>query len=56
MIKGVHLTLKPFPEDIVTPTFKVKRNIAAKIYAKEIKEAYERGEEEAAEALREARL
>ncbi|OWZ69605.1 hypothetical protein AYX14_04995 [Cryptococcus neoformans] len=56
MIKGVHLTLKPFPEDIVTPTFKVKRNIAAKIYAKEIEEAYERGEEEAAEALREARL
>ncbi|KIR56036.1 long-chain acyl-CoA synthetase [Cryptococcus gattii Ru294] len=56
MIKGVHLTLTPFPEDIVTPTFKIKRNIAAKIYAREIEEAYGRGEEEAAEALREARL
>ncbi|KIR30588.1 long-chain acyl-CoA synthetase [Cryptococcus deuterogattii LA55] len=56
MIKGLHLTLTPFPEDIVTPTFKIKRNIAAKIYAREIEEAYGRGEEEAAEALREARL
>lgn len=56
MIKGVHLTLTPFPEDIVTPTFKIKRNIAGKIYAREIEEAYGRGEEEAAEALREARL
>jgi long-chain acyl-CoA synthetase len=25
MIKGVHLTLSQFPEDIMTPTLKVKR-------------------------------
>jgi hypothetical protein len=25
MIKGVHLTLSPFPEDVITPTLKIKR-------------------------------
>ncbi|RSH90393.1 hypothetical protein EHS25_000998 [Saitozyma podzolica] len=40
VIKGVHLTLSPFPEDVVTPTLKIKRNIAAKKYRKEIDAAY----------------
>ncbi|WVF70999.1 hypothetical protein IAT40_005795 [Kwoniella sp. CBS 6097] len=40
MIKGIHLTLDPFPEDIITPTFKIKRNVAAKRFSKEIEAAY----------------
>lgn len=39
-IKGVHLTLSPFPEEILTPTFKVKRNVAAKKYKPEIDAIY----------------
>jgi hypothetical protein len=27
VIKGVHLTLSPFPEDVVTPTLKIKRYV-----------------------------
>jgi long-chain acyl-CoA synthetase len=27
MIKGVHLTMSPLPDDVVTPTFKVKRSV-----------------------------
>ncbi|WVQ85698.1 hypothetical protein IAT38_007864 [Cryptococcus sp. DSM 104549] len=55
-IKGIHLTLEPFPEDIVTPTFKIKRNIAAKHYQEEIEAAYKRGEGEANEAIKDAKL
>jgi long-chain acyl-CoA synthetase len=25
MVKGVHLTMMPLPEDVLTPTFKIKR-------------------------------
>ncbi|WWC88193.1 uncharacterized protein L201_003098 [Kwoniella dendrophila CBS 6074] len=44
MIKGIHLTLEPFGEDIMTPTFKIKRNIAAKKFNKEIEIAYQEAE------------
>ncbi|WVQ65243.1 uncharacterized protein L199_003416 [Kwoniella botswanensis] len=44
MIKGVHLTLAPFPEDIMTPTLKIKRNVAAKKFNKEIDAAYKEAE------------
>ncbi|TYJ55760.1 hypothetical protein B9479_003537 [Cryptococcus floricola] len=55
-IKGIYLTVQPFSEDIMTPTFKIKRNIAAKRYSREIEEVYERGEGEGNEALKEAKL
>ncbi|WVO13079.1 hypothetical protein L204_100689 [Cryptococcus depauperatus] len=55
-IKGLHLTLKPFSEEIITPTFKFKRNIAAKIYSNEIEGAYRRGPQEAANARKGAKL
>jgi long-chain acyl-CoA synthetase len=44
MIKGVYLTVKPFPEHTLTPTLKVKRNVAAKQYKSEIDAAYEESE------------
>ncbi|WWD18202.1 hypothetical protein CI109_102652 [Kwoniella shandongensis] len=43
-IKGIHLTLEPFPEDVLTPTFKIKRNVAAKRFSKEIDAAYAESE------------
>ncbi|WRT65995.1 uncharacterized protein IL334_002946 [Kwoniella shivajii] len=43
-IKGVHLTLAPFPDEVMTPTLKIKRNVAAKKYSKEIEEAYQEAE------------
>lgn len=61
MIKGVHLTLAPFPDDVVTPTFKIKRsaycrsfvwpkltdsNLAAKKFKREIDAAYDEAESE----------
>lgn len=41
-IKFVHLTLEPFSQDndVLTPTMKIKRNIAKKVFEKEIKELY----------------
>jgi long-chain acyl-CoA synthetase len=41
-IKQIHLTLDPFTieNDILTPTMKIKRNIARKIFDKEIAEMY----------------
>ncbi|RXK42618.1 long-chain acyl-CoA synthetase [Tremella mesenterica] len=44
-IKGVHLTLTPFPDDLITPTLKVKRSVAAKWFKKEIDQAYRDSEE-----------
>jgi len=44
MIKGVHLTIKPFAEEVLTPTLKVKRAVAAKKYKKEIDQAYKESE------------
>ncbi|WVW80476.1 hypothetical protein I302_102458 [Kwoniella bestiolae CBS 10118] len=44
MIKGIHLTVQPFPEEIMTPTFKVKRNVAAKRFNQEIEQAYKEAE------------
>ncbi|WVQ85695.1 hypothetical protein IAT38_007861 [Cryptococcus sp. DSM 104549] len=55
MIKGLHLTLQPFPEHIVTPTFKIKRKLAAGHYVKEIEAVYARGDGEAVAAIQEAR-
>ncbi|TYJ55710.1 hypothetical protein B9479_003617 [Cryptococcus floricola] len=51
MIKGLHLTVRPFPDEILTPTFKVKRNIAAKVFRDVIEEVYDRGEGEVKEPL-----
>ncbi|ODO08881.1 long-chain acyl-CoA synthetase [Cryptococcus wingfieldii CBS 7118] len=51
MIKGLHLTVRPFPDEILTPTFKVKRNIAAKVFRDVIEEVYSRGEGEVKEPL-----
>lgn len=41
-IKQLYLTLEPFTQenDILTPTMKIKRNIAKKIYETEIAELY----------------
>ncbi|WVR05579.1 hypothetical protein IAU60_002598 [Kwoniella sp. DSM 27419] len=44
-IKGIHLTLAPFADEVVTPTFKLKRQKAAKYYAKEIEAAYAESEQ-----------
>jgi len=49
MIKGVYLTLKPFPESVLTPTLKVKRNVAAKMFQKEIDSVYKESETEKGE-------
>jgi len=40
MIKGVHLTLTPFPDEMITPTLKVKRNVAANLYKHVIDQLY----------------
>lgn len=34
--KGISLTMDPFPEHLLTPTFKFKRNIVAKHFEKEL--------------------
>jgi len=41
-IKAIYLTSDPFSieNDILTPTMKIKRNIAAKVYDEQIKEMY----------------
>ena len=43
-IKQLHLIEKPFSieDDILTPTMKLKRNIAKKFFEKEIHELYSR--------------
>jgi len=40
--KEIFITADPFSveNDIVTPTFKLKRNVGAKVYRKEIDEMY----------------
>jgi long-chain acyl-CoA synthetase len=40
--KAIHLTLDPFTteNDIITPTFKLKRNVAKKVYQSEIDKMY----------------
>lgn len=40
--KAIHLTLDPFTieNDIITPTFKLKRNVAKKVYQAEIDMMY----------------
>lgn len=40
--KEIFITADPFSveNDIVTPTFKLKRNVGAKVYKKEIDEMY----------------
>nr|XP_019007614.1 long-chain acyl-CoA synthetase [Kwoniella pini CBS 10737]OCF46395.1 long-chain acyl-CoA synthetase [Kwoniella pini CBS 10737] len=45
MIKGIHLTLQPFPDEVMTPTLKIKRNVAAKTFKNEIETAYKEAEE-----------
>ena len=41
-VKQIHLTLEPFTieNDILTPSMKVKRNVAKKVFEKEIAELY----------------
>lgn len=41
-IKAIYLTSDPFSieNDILTPTMKIKRNIAHKVYAEQIDEMY----------------
>jgi long-chain acyl-CoA synthetase len=43
-IKQVHLTVEPFTieSDVMTPTLKIRRNIAKIFFDKEIKELYAR--------------
>ena len=43
--KGIHLTMDPFPEHLLTPTFKFKRNIVAQHFKKELEAAYDEAEE-----------
>jgi long-chain acyl-CoA synthetase len=40
--KAIHLTLDPFTieNDMITPTFKLKRNIAKKVYQAQIDKMY----------------
>lgn len=40
-IKGVFPTVQPFPEHLLTPTQKVKRNVAAKHFGAEIDALYD---------------
>ncbi|KAA8915251.1 hypothetical protein TRICI_002608 [Trichomonascus ciferrii] len=44
-VKNIRLAIEPLTieNDTITPTLKVKRNIAAKVFDKEIKEMYEEG-------------
>ena len=41
-IKKVHLTMTPFTveNDLITPTFKIKRNIAKKYFEAQIEQMY----------------
>ncbi len=41
-IKAIYLTPEPFTvdNDIITPTFKIKRNIAKKVFAEQITQMY----------------
>ena len=41
-IKKIHLTFEQFSvsNDIITPTFKIKRNVAKKTFIKEIEQMY----------------
>jgi len=45
-VKKAHFTTEMFSmeNDMLTPTFKIKRNVAKKVYEKEIKEMYDGGE------------
>lgn len=42
-VKRLHLTLNPFTtaNDIITPTFKLKRNVAKKVFHNEIAQMYD---------------
>lgn len=40
MIRGIYPTLKPFHDDLMTPTQKVKRNVAAKYFGDHIDALY----------------
>lgn len=41
-IKGVHATVHPFDASLMTPTMKIKRNVAADFFKKEIDDLYEK--------------
>jgi len=47
-IRGIYARIRPFEDDLLTPTLKVKRNVAAKHFQKEIDEMYEKIEGAAA--------
>ncbi len=42
-VKALHLTAEPFSidNDIITPTFKIKRNIAKNVFMDQIEKMYE---------------
>ena len=44
-IRKVHMTINPFTvaSDLITPTFKVKRNNAKRVFQVEIDKMYEEG-------------
>lgn len=44
-VKGIHLTLEPFPTDLMTPTFKFKRAAVAKYFVSQLDQAYTESEE-----------
>ncbi len=48
-VKAIYVTLEPFSVDneLVTPTFKIKRNIAKKVFAQQITKMYEEANAEA---------
>jgi long-chain acyl-CoA synthetase len=48
-VKALYLTAEPFSveNDIITPTFKIKRNIAKKVFKEQIDKMYEESNDKA---------
>lgn len=58
VVKAVHLTAVPFSveNELLTPTFKLKRNVAAKFFDKEIAAMYGKGPGAAQPAMIQSKL